>query len=135
MVRNTEGLERSARLRSEDAMRRATTAIMVMQSEEAELNFRSVAARAKVSTAWLYGTKLLRNRIMSLRTISPAAAGKNGRYRQQLSHERVVETLRSRIRTLEQTNRELKEQIETVYGRLSVVQTKLDSCADFKNMR
>jgi hypothetical protein len=135
MVRNTEGLKRSGRRRSEDAMLRATTAIIAMQSEEAELNFRSVAARAKVSTAWLYGTKLLRNRIMSLRTVSPAAVGENRQYRQQLSHKRVVETLRLRIRTLEQINRELKEQIETVYGRLAVVQTKLDSCADFKSMR
>jgi hypothetical protein len=48
MVRNTDGLKRSARSRSEDAMQRATAAILLMQSEEAEINFRSVAARAKV---------------------------------------------------------------------------------------
>ena len=62
MVRNTEGLKRSARSRSEDAMQRATAAILLMQSEEVEINFRSVAARAKVSTAWLYGTKSVRDR-------------------------------------------------------------------------
>ena len=45
-------------------MQRATTAILLMQSEEAEINFRSVAARAKVSTAWLYGTKAVRDKIM-----------------------------------------------------------------------
>jgi hypothetical protein len=38
-----------------------------MQSEEVEINFRSVATRAQVSTAWLYGTKALRAAIMKAR--------------------------------------------------------------------
>jgi hypothetical protein len=59
MVRNTNGLKHSAQSRSEDAMQRATAAILQMQSEEAEINFRSVAARAKVSTAWLYAGEAL----------------------------------------------------------------------------
>jgi hypothetical protein len=37
MVRNTDGLKRSARSRSEDAMQRATATILLMQSEEAEI--------------------------------------------------------------------------------------------------
>ncbi len=124
MVRNIDGLKRSARSRSEDAMQRATTAILLMQSEEVDLNFRSVAARAKVSTAWLYGKKSLRDKIMKIRTTSPVAAGENLQHRQRLSHERVVATLRLRIRTLEEINRELKEQLEAVYGELAVVQPK-----------
>jgi hypothetical protein len=125
MVRNTDGLKRSARSRSEDAMQRATAAILLMQSEEAEMNFRTVAARAQVSTAWLYGTKALRAAIMKARHISPSAAGENLQHRQRLSHERVVATLRLRIRTLEEVNRQLKEQLEAAYGRLAVVQPKL----------
>jgi hypothetical protein len=135
MVRNLAGLKRSAQSRSDGAMSRATAAIRKMQSEEIDINFRSVATQAGVSTAWLYRTKSLRDKIMKARTTSPIVAGEVPQHRQRLSQERVVATLRLRIRTLEQTNRELKEQIETVYGRLAVVQTKLDSCADFKNMR
>jgi hypothetical protein len=45
--------------------------------------------------------------------------------RQLLSHERVVATLRLRIKTLEERNRELTEQLEAAYGRLVVVQPKL----------
>jgi hypothetical protein len=63
MVRNTDGLMRSARLRSEDATQRATSAFLLMQAEEVEINFRSVAARAKVSTAWLDGTKSVRDSV------------------------------------------------------------------------
>jgi hypothetical protein len=125
MVRNTDGLMRSARSRSEDATQRATAAIRLMQAEEVDINFRSVAARAKVSTAWLYGTKSVRDKIVKIRNTSPVAAGENLQHRQRLSHERVVATLRLRIRTLEEINRELKEQLEAAYGRLAMVQPKL----------
>jgi hypothetical protein len=125
MVRNVEGLKRSARSRSAETMERATAAMRLMHSEEMEINFRSVAARAQVSTAWLYGTKALRAAIMKARHTSPSAAGETLQYRQRLSHERVVATLRLRIRTLEEVNRELKEQLEAAFGRLAMVQPKL----------
>jgi hypothetical protein len=67
MHRNTEGLRRSAKLRSTAALERAQSAIRRMQAEEIAINFRTVAALAGVSTAWLYNTKLLRDRIMKLR--------------------------------------------------------------------
>jgi hypothetical protein len=41
-----------------------------------------------------------------------------------LSHERIVATLRLRIKTLEDRNRELTEQLEAAYGRLAVAQLK-----------
>jgi hypothetical protein len=81
MVRNTAGLMRSARSRSEDATQRATAAILLMQAEEVGINFRSVAARAKVSTAWLYGTKSVRDKIVKIRNTSPVAAGENLQHR------------------------------------------------------
>jgi hypothetical protein len=62
---------------------------------------------------------------VKIRNTSPVAAGETLQHRQRLSHERVVATLRLRIRTLEEVNRELKEQLEAAYGRLAVVQPKL----------
>ena len=41
-------------------------------------------------------------------------------------------TLRLRIRTLEEINRELKEQLEAAYGRLAVVPPKLGSYTERK---
>ena len=124
MVRNLAGLKRSAQSRSDETMSRATLAIRQMRSEEVEINFRSVAAWASVSTAWLYRTKPLRHKIMKARTTSPAVAVEAPQYRQRLSHERIVATLRLRIKTLESVNRELREQLEAAYGRLAVVQTE-----------
>jgi hypothetical protein len=63
-----------------------------------------------------------------------AGCSENLQHRQRLSHERVVATLRLRIRTLEEINRELKEQLEAVYGRLAVVQPKLGSCTERQNV-
>jgi hypothetical protein len=103
-------------------------AILLMQAEEEDINFRSVAARAKVSTAWLYGIKSVRDKIVKIRNTSPVASENlQHRHRHRRSHERVVATLRLRIRALEEINRELKEQLEAAYGRLAVVQPKLGS--------
>jgi hypothetical protein len=124
MVRNLAGLKSSAQSRSNETMSRATLAIRQMQSEEVDINFRSVATRAGVSTAWLYRTKPMRNRIMKARTTLPAVAGETLQSRQRLSQERIVATLRLRIKTLEDSNRELKEQLEAVYGRLAVASPK-----------
>jgi len=117
--RNIEGLKRSTQLRSDGAMERAQTAIRRMQTTEAEINFRSVAAQANVSTAWLYGAKTIRDRIMKLRHPSTAHAENNVCGRRLLSQERVIATLRQRIKALEEKNRDLTEQVEIAYGKLS----------------
>jgi|SRR5579859_4823968 len=127
MLKNTEGLKCSARRRSEAATERAQSAIQRMQADEVEINFRSVAAQAGVSTAWLYKTKALRAAIMKARHTSPAAAGENPQHRQRLSQERIVATLRLRIKILEESNRTLTEQLESAYGRLAIPTTKPDS--------
>lgn len=126
MVRNLTGLKHSAWSRRNDATERATAAILQMQANEVEINFRSVAARAQVSTAYLYGTETLRARIMKLRQATPSAAVETPQHRQRLSHERVVATLRLRIKSLEQSNRDLKAQLEAAYGRLAVATLKTE---------
>jgi hypothetical protein len=67
MRKNTIGLNKSARLRSEQAMDRALAALQRMDASDQVINFRTVAAEAKVSTAWLYGQEELRVRIMRSR--------------------------------------------------------------------
>jgi hypothetical protein len=120
MLRNTEGLKRNAQSRSNAALQRATAAIRQMQAEEQVLSFRSVAAKAQVSTAWLYGNQPVREQILKLRQRSARVNCGSEPSRQQLSHERIVATLRLRVRNLEESNRELKQQLETAYGRLAV---------------
>ena len=120
MLKNTVGLRKSALCRSQTTMEKAQLAIRRMQAKEALINFRSVAARAGVSTAWLYKTKALRDRIMRLRGVlkTPVDSETNGR--RIISQERVIATLRSRIKQLEVRNGELKEQLERAYGLLAI---------------
>jgi len=55
MRRNITGLKQSATLRSEQAMERALAALQRVDASDREINFRTVATEAKVSTAWWYG--------------------------------------------------------------------------------
>jgi len=120
MRRNTEGLKRSAKLRTTAAMERAQTAIRRMQAEEIAINFRTVAAHAGVSTAWLYSTRPLRDRIVKLRDVSKTPVQNDTNHRRLISQERVTATLRLRIKQLEASNNELKEQLERAYGQLAI---------------
>jgi hypothetical protein len=122
MPRNTEGLKRSARLRSESAMQRALAALQRMDASEREINFRTVAAEAGVSAAWLYGQEGLRGRIVRSRrnttdVAPPASASRN---RERASRQNIVATLRLRIKNLEEKNRELTGLLELVYGELAL---------------
>ena len=122
MPRNTEGLKRSARLRSESAMQRALAAFQRMGASDQEINFRTLAAEAAVSTAWLYSQKELRFQIMQSRNAAsqsflPASASRD---RERTSRQNIVATLRRRIKALEEKNRELTGILELVYGELAL---------------
>jgi hypothetical protein len=124
MRRNITGLKKSARVRSEHAMDRALAALQRMDASNGDINFRSVAAEAKVSTAWLYRQEELRVRIMRSRNTvtqmaSPASAPQ---LRERQSRQNIVTTLRLRIKALEERNRELTEQLERAYGVIAQTQ-------------
>jgi len=113
-------------MRSEQAMERALAALHRMDASDREINFRTVASEAKVSTAWLYGQEQLRVRIMrSRRTTSrlapPASASQD---RERLSRQNIVGTLRLRIKALEEKNRELTTLLELAYGKLALAPEK-----------
>jgi Family of unknown function (DUF6262) len=119
MRNNTSGLKRSARLRSEKTMDRALAALRRMDAADQAINFRTVAAEAKVSTAWLYRQEELRLRIMRSRRTTHHLAllpGSASQERERLSRQNIVATLRLRIKTLEEKNRELTDLLERAYG-------------------
>ena len=122
MPRNTEGLKRSGRLRNESALQRALAARQRMDASDRQINFRTVAAEAWVSTAWLYSQEELRGRIMRSRraaTDVPPPASPS-RDRERASRQNIVATLRLRIKNLEEKNRELTGLLELVYGKLAL---------------
>jgi Family of unknown function (DUF6262) len=129
MPKNTAGLKQSARQRSVQAMDRALAALRRMDASDRDINFRSVAAEAKVSTAWLYRQEELRARIMrSRKTVSQMASPASAsQLRERQSRQNIVTTLRLRIKALEERNRELTEQLERAYG--VIAQTRVSDSA------
>jgi hypothetical protein len=126
MRRNIGGPKRSARLRSEQAMERTLAALQRMDASNQEINFRTVASEAKVSTAWLYSQEELRVHIMRSRKttchmIPPASASQD---RARLSRQNIVATLRLRVKALEEKNRELTTLLELAYGKLALAREK-----------
>lgn len=105
MGKNTIGLKQSARLRSERTMEHALAALHRMEASDRSINFRTVAAEAKVSTAWLYAQEESRVRIMRARrtmnhrVVPPKSASQEC---ERLSRQNIVAALRLRIKTLEE---------------------------------
>jgi PadR family transcriptional regulator, regulatory protein PadR len=101
----------------------ALIALSRMESSDREINFRTVAAEARVSTAWLYNQKELRDRIMRSREtpILSVSRDSGGQCHKCLSGQSVIATLRLRIKTLEAKNRELTEQLEHAYGMIAEI--------------
>jgi hypothetical protein len=94
-----------------------------MESSDREINFRTVAAEARVSTAWLCNQKELRNRIMRSREtpIWSVSRDSGGQCHKCLAGQRVIATLRLPIKTLEAKNPELTEQLEHAYGMIAEI--------------
>jgi len=107
-------------------MQRALAALQRMDASDCEINFRTVAAEAAVSTAWLYSQDDLRVRIVRSRKpqsqLTPLPS--TLQYRERLSRQNILATLRLRIKMLEQKNRELTGLLELVYGELALAREK-----------
>jgi len=107
-------------------MQRALAALQRIDASDREINFRTVAAEAAVSTAWLYSQEELRGRIMRSRRAAtgvPLSASPS-RDREHASRQNIVATLRLRIKTLEEKNRELTGLLELAYGELALAREK-----------
>ena len=68
--RNTQGLKANALKKKNDAIKRTELAIQKMLKENITINFKTVAEKAKVSTAWLYREPEIADRINKIRAMN-----------------------------------------------------------------
>jgi len=94
-------------------------ALAQLERAGAPINFRTVASRARVSTAWLYGETAQRERIIRLRQSGIADAPRKSQDTTALSKNNVISALRIRVKDLEEQNRELEVRLELAYGQLA----------------
>jgi Family of unknown function (DUF6262) len=118
--RNTKGLQQHAQARRQAALERAERAIQSLLAQEHPINFSTVARAASVSTAWLYQQTAFKTRIQQLRSGSALPKPPAGKVRaSDDSKATIIATLRQRVEQLEKENRELRKQLEVVYGELA----------------
>jgi len=117
--RNVDGLRKSAQLRHQQALQRADEGIRRLLHDGRPVNFTTVAEVAHVSTAWLYQQTELRERIEHARTQYTARALPPPKIRaSDASKEAMLAALRIRVKQVEAENRELKQQVEVLYGQM-----------------
>lgn len=119
--RNTSGLASSAARKREATLEKTETAISELLKANASINFNTVAEKAGVSKAWLYRTDAVADRIKRLRDRQASKepkAYKEVQRASDASKSALVTTLKARVKELESENRELKKQLEVVYGKL-----------------
>jgi hypothetical protein len=117
--RNVEGLHKSAQLRHQQTVQRAEEGIRRLLQEERSINFNTVAQTAGVSPAWLYQHPEMRQRIEQLRAEPSTRMRRPSKTKtSDASKNAMLTALRQRVKQVEAENRDLKRQLEIVYGQL-----------------
>ncbi|MDC3412881.1 DUF6262 family protein [Aquibacillus sp. 3ASR75-11] len=118
--RNTEAVVAFAKKKKEETAEKVEQAIKQLIKQNERINFNTVTSAAGVSKSYLYNQPELRKRIESLRqkqnkVASPKNIKKNMNDENQDS---LIQVFRERIRELEKENKQLKDEIKRINGKL-----------------
>lgn len=120
-ARNVAGLRTTAQKKAEVTQQQAEAALALLIKEHRPITFKGVAETAGISTAWLYGNEVIKQRIMHLRAEqAPVARMKIPPCEQasSASKDAVIAALQKRVREQSEEIRELRKQLEVAYQHL-----------------
>lgn len=120
-TRNVEGLRTTAQKKAEATQQQAEAALEQLIKEQRPITFRGVAEAAGISTAWLYGNEVIKQRIMHLRAQQVPKARVRIPPREQASNaskDAVIAALQKRIREQAEEIKALRKQLEVAYQHL-----------------
>lgn len=120
--RNIDGLQRTAQQKAVMTKQRAEEAIALLQRSHRPITFTAVAETARVSTAWLYANEDIKQRILHLRAQQTPKAPISLPPREQASNaskDTMIAALQKRVKEQAAEIRELKRQLEVVYGQFA----------------
>ena len=104
----------------EETVQRAEEDIRRLLQEDRPVNFNTVAQVAGGSPAWLYQHPERRQRIEHLRAQQSTQMRQPSKTKtSDAPKDAMVAALRLRVKQVEAKNRELRRQLEVVYGQLS----------------
>ena len=115
---NQEGLKRSYAERTKEAREKALQAVNSLKAEKAQINFSAVAARSGISRHFLYGDQEVRRIIETQRKYDvDNEINRRARYdKTAKSKDVIIAAKDKRIAKLEEENRKLKAELETLRG-------------------
>ncbi|WP_103963415.1 DUF6262 family protein [Nonomuraea solani] len=128
---NTRHLLAAAQRRTEQTRTRALAALLRMDATGKAVNFDTVSREAGVSRSWLYAQDDLRAEIQRLRKRSPQPAGSSPPERQPASEVtllRRLEAATTRIRALEDENRQLRDALARALGEVRAQEILSQPC-------
>lgn len=115
--RNTEIAHEAIRKKSDAMFKRVMASIDKMKTDNNPVNFNSVAKNTGVSKSWLYRHEELSAVIEDQRATQPANCPSRSSPDIE-SKNAIINALKQRIEKLEAENKELRIQVEIVYGEL-----------------
>lgn len=89
-----------------------------MALKKEKINFNSVAQKASVSKSWLYKQKDIRTRIETLRGMQISELVPRKQSKNLRSEDSLIKTLKIRIKALEEENKQLRDQVQKLHGKL-----------------
>jgi hypothetical protein len=118
--RNTEAIVQLAKKKSIATREAVERTIARLSVQGKEINFNNVAKEANVAKSWLYNNTDIRTQIETLRSQQNEVGRivKRKPKNNAKSEESLIKTLKERIKELEKENKELKVQLEKLYGEL-----------------
>lgn len=122
---NTEPLLRSIEARKQKAKQKVEIAIKEMIKQKEKINFNSVSVKSGVSKPFLYKYSEIRSRIETLRKQEEKLGSSNPVKRNMTDQSKdvMIESLRKKVKLLEEENKKLKEQLKidwaTVYNEIN----------------
>lgn len=120
MSERVERLRTSWETRTADAMQKARSAMNQLIASGEEVTFAAIHKRSGVSKTFLYNNKELREEIEKCRKETGEAAEirRQKRIMTKQSRDVIIEAKDRRIKKLEEENRRLKLELDTLRGRL-----------------
>ncbi len=118
--RNTEGMKKYTRHKSEETVKKVDEAIQKLIKTGEKINFNSVSLGAGVSKSYLYTHQEIKERIENLRKQQVATPSPK-QIKQEMtnaSKDIIIAAKNKRIKELEAENKQLKEELKMLRGRL-----------------
>lgn len=120
MADNTKGLKKHAEEKSKRTLEKVDKAIRELSLNNQRVNFNSISVESGVSKTYLYKNKEIRTRIEEIRQHQVSQEmNKRAKYdKTNKSKDIIIMAKDKKIRELEEENRKLKQQLETLRGKL-----------------